>query len=158
MNPWDNEPDFFEFIEPKTGFSCFILRHYRLKHLCGYVAVPIESFPAINIFTDHEHYLKYDAYRTIDVHGGVTFCKTNIDQHAIPSIKVKDLSIVVGFDCAHAGDYSPGFDAMLNWSKRYPDAIEEYKNFCYVLKNTVELAIQLKDFLNKETITKKEEN
>ena len=94
--PWETEPDFFEFVDENTGYNCFIQRHPELKHLCGYVELPKKHKLHGKDNMDNE-----EIFNEIDVHGGVTYTG---------EIRFKQqnytVDYVVGFDCAHAGDYS----------------------------------------------------
>lgn len=97
INPWETEPDFFEFVDEGTGYRCFIRRNPELKHLCGYVELPKKHKLYGKDYINDE-----EIFNELDVHGGVTY--TN-------EIRFKQqnytIDYVVGFDCAHAGDYSP---------------------------------------------------
>jgi len=133
VNPWETEPDFLEFIDESTGYRCFIQRHPELKHLCGYVELP-EKHKLYGI-----DYYEYDkGINTIDVHGGVTYTG---------EIRFKQqnytIDYVVGFDCAHAGDYSPYFLPFLGMNKIIGN--ERYKNIEYVTNECKKLAKQLKE-------------
>lgn len=73
----------------KAGLPAVILLVNDGSHHCGYVALPA-------VLTDRD-FTGYNGgdYHTLDVHGGVTY------QEALEQL---DNKIVVGFDCAHAGD------------------------------------------------------
>lgn len=34
--PWNLEPDFKKWVDPKSGLTCAVLRYPELWHLCGY--------------------------------------------------------------------------------------------------------------------------
>ena len=71
-------------------FVCEIKRHPDLKHLCRYVYLP----------QGHPSFGEKDPYYS--VHGGITASfADNVLQEWI-----------IGFDCAHAGDFSPGMNAI----------------------------------------------
>lgn len=133
INPWETEPNFLEFVDESTGYRCFIQRHPEFKHLCGYVELPKEHKLYGKDYMDNE-----EIFNEIDVHGGVTY--TN-------EIKFKQqnytIDYVVGFDCAHAGDYSPYFLPFLGMNKRI--ANETYKDIEYVTNECKNLAKQLKE-------------
>lgn len=133
INPWETEPDFLEFIDESTGYRCFIQRHPELKHLCGYVELPKEHKLYGKDNMDNE-----EIFNEIDVHGGVTYTGEI-------RFKQQDYTIdyVVGFDCAHAGDYSPYFLPFLGMNKRI--ANETYKDIEYVTNECKNLAKQLKE-------------
>jgi hypothetical protein len=70
------------------GFECVILRCG--VHLCGYVGIP----------KGHKYYGKDYYHINVDVHGGLTYANKD------------DGYWVIGFDCAHSGDYTGGmFDS-----------------------------------------------
>lgn len=133
INPWETEPDFLEFIDESTGYRCFIQRHPEFKHLCGYVELPKEHKLYGKDNMDNE-----EIFNEIDVHGGVTYTGEI-------RFKQQDYTIdyVVGFDCAHAGDYSPYFLPFLGMNKRI--ANETYKDIEYVTNECKNLAKQLKE-------------
>jgi len=96
--PWETEPDFAEWFDAMTGYKCAIRRHDTLGHLNGYVGV----------FDGHPlHGVSYDNVFTInEAHGGLTYSKTD-----------KDFVHWFGFDCGHAGDFSPGLvERMLKYA------------------------------------------
>ena len=128
--PWETEPDFLEFIDEDTGYRCFIQRHPELKHLCGYVELPKE----------HELYGSFseENFYNIEVHGGVTY--TGRREFEQPNY-IADY--VLGFDCGHAGDYSPYFFHLLGMNRVIGD--ETYKDIEYVINECKNLAKQLKE-------------
>ncbi|MEO1658280.1 MAG: hypothetical protein AAFR65_11195 [Pseudomonadota bacterium] len=74
-----------------SGFTCKIIVHTTLGHLCGYVRLP----------ADHPMWGKdYDDV-TADVHGGLTYAR----DHA--PLDESDGGWWLGFDCAHYGDLVP---------------------------------------------------
>jgi hypothetical protein len=133
INPWETEPNFLEFVDESTGYRCFIQRHPEFKHLCGYVELPKEHKLYGKDYMDNE-----EIFNEIDVHGGVTYTGEI-------RFKQQDYTIdyVVGFDCAHAGDYSPYFLPFLGMNKRI--ANETYKDIEYVTNECKNLAKQLKE-------------
>lgn len=132
-NPWETEPDFFEFVDEDTGYKCFIQRHPELKHLCGYVELPEKHKLYGETNVDNEFLLN------LDVHGGVTYANTKrikrYEKH--PNFFID--KYVVGFDCGHAGDLVPG---VKNFRK------EVYRNIEYVTNECKNLAKQLKELGN----------
>lgn len=72
-----------------AGFKCTVRQHPRMRHYCGYVWLP------------EDHPLTYQRGADIDdlisVHGGVTYSAWEKEG--------EEKFYVVGFDCAHAGDY-----------------------------------------------------
>lgn len=131
-NPWETEPDFLEFVDEDTGYRCFIRRNPELKHLCGYVELPKEHKLYGKDYINNE-----EIFNEIDVHGGVTYTG---------EIRFKQqnytIEYVVGFDCGHAGDYSP-----YSWSTAISKALpyETYKDIEYVTNECKNLAKQLKE-------------
>lgn len=73
----------------EAGLPAVVLLVNDGSHHCGYVALPAD-------LTDKD-FIGYGSgeYADISVHGGVTY------QDALPQLEDK---IVIGFDCAHAGD------------------------------------------------------
>lgn len=132
-NPWETEPDFFEFVDEGTGYRCFIQRHPELKHLCGYVELPKKHKLYGKDYINNE-----EIFNEINVHGGVTY--TN-------KIRFKQqnyiIDYVVGFDCAHTGDYSPYFLPLLGMNRVIGD--DTYRDIEYVTNECKKLAKQLKE-------------
>ncbi|MDR1937840.1 MAG: hypothetical protein LBQ73_05000 [Tannerellaceae bacterium] len=94
------------------GFECVILRCG--VHLCGYIGIP----------KGHKYYGKDYNYidANVDVHGGLTYAQ-------------EDNGIwVIGFDCAHYGDYT-GFSIL--------GSDGTYKNMEYVEKQIKNLVRQI---------------
>lgn len=117
--PWLNEPDRLLWKDPDTGLWCFIRRHESLMHLCGYVVL------------DPEHpWNEIEPYKhPVEVHGGPTFFG--------PLDETEISANWIGFDCAHAGDFSPGM------SKFWPD--DEYRTIDYVKGECSLLAKQIQE-------------
>lgn len=146
-NPWETEPDFFEFVDEDTGYRCFIQRHPELKHLCGYVELPKKHKLYGETNVGNEFLLN------LDVHGGVTYAgEKRIKRSTLtgwfnewydkrPIFLIYEY--VVGFDCAHAGDYSPYSLPLLGMNKIIGD--ETYKDIEYVTNECKKLAKQLKE-------------
>jgi hypothetical protein len=123
---WDNEPDRVDFIH--AGFSCFILRNHT-GNWCGYVGVP----------STHSAYLK--DYNDVDahVHGGLTYANkcSGVICH-IPEPGMSDDVWWLGFDTAHAGDFTPAI------RRQFGDG-GVYRNMAYTIDETKKLADQLKE-------------
>lgn len=153
---WESEPDRLEWDH--AGLKCAI-RRGPMGHLCGYVGVPeghvlhgvsysspssalaealkaMGSKPAPDRFPVHLGLLagKLEASPEVvlDVHGGLTYS----DNH-VPLDK-PDGAWWFGFDCAHAGDLSPGM--LKHTGVRFG---EVYRNLAYVKTETERLAEQL---------------
>jgi len=119
--PWETEPDHLEWKEATTKYKCEVKRNPMTLALCGYVTVPKKH---------HFYGLHYDK-PSVSVHGGLTYADKG----------------KFGFDCAHAGDLSPGvLLSILAASKdpaRYMEATERfdtYRTFDWVVKETEKLA------------------
>lgn len=93
--------------DPATGLWCFAHRNFAW---CGYVERP----PG----------LKWDA--PFDVHGGVTYAGL----HYTAGIEV------IGFDCAHYGDYAPGLGGG-------NDPGEVFCDLEFVRRECIKLAAQI---------------
>lgn len=72
------------------GYEGYVLQHPLFKHLNGYLQIPV---------THDLHGKGYDDIE-IDVHGGLTYIG-----EGLPQLEKK--GYLIGFDCAHAGDWSP---------------------------------------------------
>ena len=82
-----------------------------MKHLCGYVELPKEHKLYGETNVDNEFFLN------LDVHGGITCARRKEfkQQNDTAGYIVYTADYVVGFDCAHAGDYSPFFCLFSVW-------------------------------------------
>lgn len=148
VGEWTSEPDKVHWIDPDTDLDCLMVRNPRSGNWCGYVAVT-EGHP---FFAQ-----PYDECRTgsgsddgwIDVHGGLTysdFCAESDDPSVgichVPGPGRPHKVWWLGFDCAHAWDFSPGYAA------RYPDwprgQDEVYRDRAYVEAEVRSLARQIK--------------
>lgn len=129
---WVEELDAFRY--EYKGYECLVLRicrkesytkeeHYFGGHLCGYVVIPKNHpFYALD-FTE----IKIE----IDCHGGITFSECN-DTH------------LIGFDCAHSGDYVPSTEKLRgrsNISKLFFNPT--YKNFYFCMNECFSIVDQL---------------
>lgn len=130
---WDNEPDKAQWKDEETGLPCLAVRN-RGGAWCGYVGLD-ESHPEFD---------KYYGDVLVTCHGGLTFggfCQQAEDESVgichLPSPGEPDRVYWVGFDCAHHGDFSPGYESRLQY-------YEEYRNFAYVKEEVRILAKQLK--------------
>lgn len=181
--PWQDEPDELAWIDQATGLDCHIIRHIQFGNFCGYAGVP-PTHPAYGLSWDgvpdkeakerHREFMarlrnsggnpfkmppsKFpdtkpvlgigDKLCEVSVHGGLTFAgilrKRNVDLWFF------------GFDCGHAGDFSPGMHATLRFLHQLDNTtkqFEAYAGFCqdetyrtidYVKAECTELARQLK--------------
>jgi len=141
--PWNNEPDKAQWVY--NGLDCLIVRnHYGA--LCGYVGVPESS----QYF--EKHYDQVHEAIDLDVHGGLTFankCRPHPegDHKGICHIEEGAANKTVwwlGFDCAHAWDYSPRDSERENENPIFRQNPEDiYRNFSYVKTEVEYLARQL---------------
>lgn len=125
MNEWENEPDELDWVDKETNFHCFMRRDSQ-GYWCGYVGI-LSTSPLYE-----EENIK------ADVHGGITWTGYFDDWIT------KDLWLI-GFDCAHAGDYVPySFN-----NHPYKGGPISYRNVEYVKKEVESLAKQLKKIERK---------
>ena len=136
--PWQDEPDKKQWRDEATRLPCLIVRNHS-GALCGYVGVPKEH-PL--------HGKGYDAPE-VDCHGGLTFANGCVhgDNPArgvchIPGAGEPDDVWWFGFDCAHAWDVWPAFEAR-NRGRFSPDPDDVYRDFDYVTRQVTSLAAQL---------------
>jgi hypothetical protein len=137
--PWQGEPDRVEWSH--AGLKCLLRRHQSSGHWCGYVAVEAEhplhqvgysqESPALDALLEQlkqrpMNEIEQTFARMIGVlcgnisatpemvleaHGGITFA--DVWEGEDPHLWW------FGFDCAHAGDYTPRYGAKY-WGKGYP--------------------------------------
>ena len=148
--PWQAEPDKLQWPDETTGLACLIVRNPRGGHLCGYVGVP-KGHPAYQHHYD-DVTIPGQEYGP-EVHGGLTFasgCETDEAERAhgichIVEPGEPDNVWWLGFDCAHAGDRSPGFDRLLTRYERESTfhSFEQYRDVAYVKAECASLARQL---------------
>ena len=100
---WENEGKTYGFVDKETGYSCFIYRHPRMGHLCGYVDVP-RSHPLYGI--DHANEIFDMITGDIKVHGGISFTGRLISNKFHDYLD-DEHDWLIGFDCNHAEDYAP---------------------------------------------------
>jgi hypothetical protein len=124
--PWEKEPTEEKWVDEGTNLHCRIRRHPEYMHLCGYVGVG----------SDHPNFGEGEDKLNLEVHGGLTYSSTEDDGiHWF------------GFDCAHAGDLSPGILIHLLKTRitEYGYLRDEtYRTWGYVKAETLRLAEQLK--------------
>ena len=139
--PWDNEPDKMQWPDPVTGLPCLAVRGAR-GNWCGYVGVP----------PGHPQHGKNYSDVDADVHGGLTFADACADVGRedryvchVPGPDEPEHVWWLGFDCAHAWDYSPD-DAKRAasgdrlWKLSFD---QSYKTLDYVRQQCASLAKQL---------------
>ena len=129
--PWEHEPDHVMFMS-EAGYVCEIKRHEAHKHLCGYIYIPF-GHPDYGKSYNELYGLLWDD--APDVHGGWTFSHDGGDDDGGKYTKF-------GFDCAHAGDLSPGLYERM--PKGWSDA-ETYKDIAFVTEQLENAAKQFKE-------------
>jgi hypothetical protein len=106
--PWQDEPDKVQWQDKDTGLPCLAVRNPNGGHWCGYVGLP----------PGHRwHGAQYEDVPVYVVHGGLTFsdaCEPGDDESTgichTPAPGEPDDVWWLGFDCAHLGDISPGYN------------------------------------------------
>jgi hypothetical protein len=131
-NEWDLEPS-MQSVEG-DGYHVMVVRHPHLKTLNGYVGVD-RSHPWFGEHFDNSK------LRNVIVHGGLTFSQKG----GFDNFKKKYWYL--GFDTSHAGDLIP---SMIDIAKKHgipslTKSYETYRNFDYVLQQTVNLLEQVKE-------------
>lgn len=158
--PWNNEPDKAQWVDEATGLDCLAVRNMGGGFWCGYVGVP-KGHPAYgkgyNDVRMHD-----DEY--LGVHGGLTYSNTCAGEicHE-PEPGRPDDVWWLGFDCAHAGDFSPQNNSYVGhptlgefYKEPYDHFLAEklsqvdllrptYRTFEFVQEQCRHLAQQLKD-------------
>lgn len=140
---WDSEPDKLQWPDEATGLPCLVVRHPRLGHLCGYVGVP----------PGHPLHGHPDQDVDVEVHGGLTFANACQPEEReaegichVPGPGEPEHVHWFGFDCAHAGDFSPGLHRKeLDWldSLKVLRDYDTYRALDYVKGECAKLALQL---------------
>jgi hypothetical protein len=132
--PWLKEPDRLEWRDDATGLPCLIVRAEITGALCGYVGVP-PGHPA------HKNVLTMPV-EALEAHGGINYAsKCSGPVCHLPAPGEADEVWWLGFDCAHAWDYSPGLDAM-SGMRLPPGGLMQYRDVEYVRREITELARQ----------------
>lgn len=144
--PWQSEPDKRQWQDEATGLPCIAVRNESAGNWCGYVGLP----PG--------HPLHGKSYNDMDVdvhvHGGLTFadtCHDAEDDHSryvchLPEPGEPQKVWWFGFDCHHAWDRAPAYDARY---KDHPilggiNHDQQYRTLTYVTNQCAALAAQLK--------------
>lgn len=136
---WVDEPDIIKF--EYRGYKCLVFRvvkkdpfatdeHYFGGHLCGYVLLS----------EGHKFYGKNYDEIDVDCHGGLTFSEFSDDYEEFDEFDI-DRSHLIGFDCAHSGDYCPSSEEMMKKIRRrggiyaIPEEFKKYSIFNPVYRN-----------------------
>lgn len=138
---WQQECDKRQWLDDATGLPCMIRRSPSFGGWCGYAGVP----------RGHQlHGVGYDdGALDLDVHGGVTFageCRPGDAATAICHVSDEGEPDDVwwfGFDCGHAFDFSPAYNARQQDNGWSSELDEVYRNQAYVTAETLKLAQQL---------------
>lgn len=156
VKPWENEPNDLAFIAT-SGLDCRIHRNLWAGNLCGYVKVPeghllygkgysaaipdelrsawtavcngeIGKRGIIDVFTCGS---EGRVGVLFDVHGGITWA-----DNRLPWEDKTPTGWWLGFDCAHDGDLSPGYENRFSSDGEYRD-IEYVKAECESLASQI---------------------
>lgn len=128
IEPWKDEPNELKF--EWEGLPCVILRHPTLLYLCGYVGIP----PEHKLFGKGYDEASSGSNDVGAVHGGLTYADKGLPNKDHPDLWW------FGFDCAHAGDFSPG---MLKYGIHHLD--DTYRDIDFVRKECERLVKQLRE-------------
>lgn len=110
------------------GYDVEIIRHPSLLHLCTYITIP-KTHPNYN------KDLTYDkCYKLFELPGQ----EWTYDKYT-------DKGFVLGFDCAHLGQYSPGMDKIFEENGMINPAIDPTEIYwtMEMCKETINNAIDL---------------
>lgn len=135
--PWRDEPDYAQWVAP-NGLVCFAVRSVWSGSWLAYVCLP-PGHPGWGVdFRDEGD---------LDVHGGVTYAAPPAWPD-FPRMLGGGADLwLVGFDCVHGGDVSPGLEARLralgydDVAARFPG--DTYQTLATVQAWTDDLAAQL---------------
>ena len=144
---WENEGKSYPFIDKETNYGCYIYRHPRRGHLCGYVDIP-RSHPLYGI--DHANEIFDMITGDIKVHGGISFTgrlNNPYNNKELPDYFDDLHDWLIGFDCNHAEDYAPFRPCD---ESELIELKQEYRTAEYVADECKKLAKQLKALENKE--------
>ena len=120
---WSGEPDRVDWVDEASGLWCH-MRRGPSGAWCGYVEVGMA----------HRWYGRHYDDIVASVHGGLTYSGESFD----------DLGgWWLGFDCAHYGDFVPGYDGKMRELKLDGGAI--YRELAWVREECVHLAQQAKE-------------
>jgi hypothetical protein len=154
---WVEEPDLYEFAY--KNYKCIVIRivsrdgpqekHVFGGYLCGYVQVP----------TEHPYFGKDYDDMDIECHGDLTYSEGEGEVW------------LIGFDCAHSGDYCPSREffnktnpRMQEFRKKFPIPKElkgyglfdpVYRNMQFCIDQCKSIVNQLIEVMNERTKTTK---
>lgn len=138
VGAWETEPD--RKLWKHKGFDCLVVRSPWTFALCGYVGVP-KTHP---LFRKNYNDV-YESHPKVSAHGGLTYSEKCQGAICHPVEEEGDEVWWFGFDCAHAGDITPGSDALLpsSFLENCPPRYSTYKSLDYVENEVNQLAEQL---------------
>lgn len=170
--PWQDEPDRLDFEH--AGFACIVLRVRESGHLCGYVGVPnghplygvaysaesealraqlerrkeqpIGEQPGMGLMIQMlGGELRATPDAALNVHGGITYSEKCAGRVChVPRDGMPADVWWFGFDCAHAGDFSPGM-TRFRWQYGLSSAGGTYRTVEFVQDECRSLAEQLRE-------------
>lgn len=128
--PWEREPNHLMFMS-EAGYICEIRRHPDTLHLNGYIYIPFGHPDYGKTYHDLHGYGDGGMYEDApDVHGGWTYSNNGGDDDG-------GKFTIFGFDCGHAGDFSPG----IPWGSEH----QTYRDITYVTEQLEAAARQFKE-------------
>jgi hypothetical protein len=157
--PWDTEPDKLHWIDEASDLDCMILRG-PAGALCGYVGID-ESHPLFGVpYGGARGYMERQPDDIIpedlfDVHGGLTYSDVCDEGGHICHVPARGRSEHVwwyGFDCAHAFDYCPKFEATTRHLGLTSFTRGTYRDVNYVQAECASLARQLSEYAMRHRV------
>lgn len=173
-------PDLRKWIDP-IGYPCVAAKHARMGHWCGYVGVPadhpwfglsynsivkipkdildrprsLQGIGPINLliaaFRGGDPADGIEICTVLEVHGGISWSDDYLPWGET------DGNFWYGFDCAHAGDFIPGLDAMLGDVPRPASIRGLPRDLEYVTSECSSLAQQLADIAKVFSVAQPED-
>jgi hypothetical protein len=103
LKPWESQPEYTEWVDDTTGYTCAAFFNPGTQTMCGYVFLPVNHPWAGK---------KWNELSFIQIHGGVTFSQ---DSHLRFRMIPDGRTWMVGFDCGHPElDYRPKYPIFMN--------------------------------------------
>lgn len=165
--PWQDEADKIQWVDDTTDLDCLIVRGPS-GALCGYVGVPPSHLWHAVGYEDPISDADADAgcswerarpESEVDVHGGLTysgFCQEGTDPSQnvchVPYPGRESRVWWFGFDCAHARDVTPAFDASARPLGLPRRLFAEYRTVSDVRREVESLAAQLASIEQSEQL------
>jgi hypothetical protein len=133
--PWEAEVDGYYWQDPDTGLDCLIKRGNG-GQLCGYVGVRL-AHSLFGLQAD-----SIDRQLGVSVHGGLTYTGRWEEATGAPVLPYKVW--MLGFDCAHLGDYAPEHAARTAAALNEPRGDSSaYKDLAFVYAEVSSLCGQV---------------